>query len=107
MATMLVLGGEDVGRATVGGPLEATLRVALCSVHGGDAADAVSLRFRSIQYLRDLKAFFGTTFKIKPVVAAVVGEPAQLESGEAAIEAPEEYVLSCVGTGFLNISKRT
>lgn len=76
-------------------------------------ADCYFFWFGSIQYLRDLKAFFGTTFKIKPVVVAKVAGSNEMQmqvDGEAplpAIEAPEEYVLSVVGTGFVNISKRT
>lgn len=65
----------------------------------------------SIQYLRDLKAFFGTTFKIKPVAVKVVTNEMQMQvDGEDVpppLEAPEEYILSVVGTGFVNISKRS
>ncbi|GAA5932498.1 hypothetical protein JCM1841_000229 [Sporobolomyces salmonicolor] len=89
VVTMLVLGGEDVGRATVGGPFEPFL----------------------IEHLRDLKAFFGTTFKIKPVVP--VFAPADDDEMEVEVEgakkgagAAQELVLSCVGTGFTNTAKR-
>jgi hypothetical protein len=52
--------------------------------------------------------FFGTTFKIKPFSAlAVEGEVRASAVEEDGGEATEEYVLSCVGTGFVNISKRT
>lgn len=52
--------------------------------------------------------FFGTTFKIKPFSAlAVEGEVRPSAVEEDGGEATEEYVLSCVGTGFVNISKRT
>lgn len=62
----------------------------------------------SIQYLRELKVFFGTTFKIKPFSAlAAEGEAKASAVEENGGEATEEYVLSCVGTGFVNISKRT
>lgn len=72
------------------------------------------MRFsNSVEHLRDLRAFFGTTFKIKPVVSAVAAA-AETEDGtgdetmESARAAPaEEYVLSCVGTGFTNTAKRT
>lgn len=93
VATMLVLGGEDVGRATVGGPLDAFF----------------------VEHLRDLRAFFGTTFKIKPVAAAAAGAAPELsEMGDKAVgvagtraEPGEEYVLSCVGTGYTNTAKKT
>ncbi|TNY22320.1 RNA 3'-terminal phosphate cyclase/enolpyruvate transferase [Rhodotorula diobovata] len=93
VTTMLVLGGEDVGRVVVAGPFEAFL----------------------VEHLRDLKAFFGTTFKIKDAVrtAAAAGakegdddEDAEMASGAARAPPPEEYVLSCVGTGFVNTAKR-
>ncbi|GAA5939502.1 hypothetical protein JCM3775_004841 [Rhodotorula graminis] len=94
VTTMLVLGGEDVGRVVVAGPFEAFL----------------------IEHLRDLKAFFGTTFKIKDAVrtAAAAGgategadedEDAEMAS-VAKAPPPEEYVLSCVGTGYVNTAKR-
>ena len=94
VATMLVLGGEDVGRAMVGGPLDAFF----------------------IEHLRDLKSFFGTTFKIKPAASAAssaTAAPELSEMGEAAAvlgakaAAAEEYILSCVGTGFTNTAKKT
>ncbi|GAA5959911.1 hypothetical protein JCM21900_006001 [Sporobolomyces salmonicolor] len=90
VVTMLVLGGEDVGRATVGGSFEPFL----------------------IEHLRDLKAFFGTTFKIKPVVPVFApaddDEMEEVEVGGAkrGAGAAQEFVLSCVGTGFTNTAKR-
>ncbi|GAA6030562.1 hypothetical protein JCM8097_006209 [Rhodosporidiobolus ruineniae] len=95
VTTLLVLGGEDVGRVMLGGPFEAFF----------------------IEHLRDLKAFFGTTFKIKPVVAApppASGEDDGEEDVEMAVangggnkaEPAEAYVFSCVGTGFTNTAKR-
>lgn len=69
-----------------------------------------------IEHLRDLKAFFGTTFKVKDAVrtaaAAGASEAADDEDEDAAMASasrappPEEYVLSCVGTGFVNTAKR-
>ena len=93
VATMLVLGGEDVGRAMVGGPLDAFF----------------------IEHLRDLRAFFGTTFKIKAVAPAGAGagapELADVGGAPQALgakaEAAEEYILSCVGTGYTNTAKKT
>ncbi|KAJ2624099.1 hypothetical protein H4R22_005076, partial [Coemansia sp. RSA 1290] len=43
----------------------------------------------SIQYLRDLRAFFNTTFKIKP--------DAQTST----------VLLTCLGTGYTNVGKKT
>lgn len=54
----------------------------------------------SIQHLRDLKGFFGTTFKIKALGPEFEDEP----EGQDKVE---QLVLSCVGTGFTNTAKRT
>lgn len=80
-----------------------------------------------MQHLRDLKSFFGTTFKIKdasppaptngfrPAGAPAVGndddeDDEEEEDSEGAagkvVQAKEEYILSCVGTGFTNTAKR-
>lgn len=68
----------------------------------------------SIEHLRDLRAFFGTTFKIKPVVASAPScapEAADLDNasklGTAKAPVAEEYILSCVGTGYTNTAKKT
>lgn len=101
VTTMLVLGGEDVGKAKVGGPMEAFL----------------------IEHLRDLKQFFGTTFKIKPITSSTPSTAATADEMEVDPDneedvaagqrldkvlggAKEEYVLSCVGTGFVNTNRR-
>ncbi|BGP52346.1 hypothetical protein JCM10450v2_008317 [Rhodotorula kratochvilovae] len=92
VTTMLVLGGEDVGRVVVAGPFEAFL----------------------IEHLRDLKAFFGTTFRVKDAVrtAAALGAKEGADAEDAPMPSaggaapPQEYVLSCVGTGFTNTAKR-
>ncbi|SCV67296.1 BQ2448_5942 [Microbotryum intermedium] len=91
---MLVLGGEDVGKCTIAGPFDAFF----------------------IEHLRDLKAFFGTTFKIKPV-AADIPEEDDNEGGSMDVDriaktnrraAPaEQYTLSCVGTGYTNTARKT
>lgn len=70
----------------------------------------------SIEHLRDLKAFFGTTFKIKEATASRLGELTDgaddeaLGGKELAVggkeDEAEEYILSCVGTGFVNTAKR-
>jgi RNA 3'-terminal phosphate cyclase-like protein len=54
-----------------------------------------------------LKAFFGTTFKIKPVSpstsSSADGDETEAQGKE---REREEYVLSCVGTGFVNTARR-
>ncbi|GAA6063316.1 hypothetical protein JCM10212_005484 [Sporobolomyces blumeae] len=114
VTTMIVLGGEDVGKVKVAGPFDAFF----------------------IEHLRDLKAFFGTTFKIKPTSSSSssrtttrprpmddddeqVGQGRDEEEAEeedGSIEAAqrlderlgprEEYVLSAVGIGFVNTARR-
>ncbi|GEM11916.1 RNA 3'-terminal phosphate cyclase-like protein [Rhodotorula toruloides] len=84
VTTMLVLGGEDVGKVRVAGPLEAGL----------------------IAHLRDLKAFFGTTFKIKPVASLPSTAADAADEGGGGGKERDEYVLSCVGTGFVNTARR-
>lgn len=73
----MALGSEDVGRVRVTGPLDPLL----------------------VQFLRDLKDFFGVTMKVRPL--------RELPSN-ADVEVPEEaLVLSCVGMGYANIAKKT
>ncbi|GAA5919218.1 hypothetical protein JCM6882_002781 [Rhodosporidiobolus microsporus] len=93
VGTMLVLGGEDVGKAMFGGPLDAFL----------------------VQHVRDLKSFFGTTFKIRAITAAASPAAGDEEGGDVDMDgvgsksdaAPSEaYVFSCVGTGFVNTARR-
>ncbi|GAA5846524.1 hypothetical protein JCM5353_008481 [Sporobolomyces roseus] len=101
VTTMLVLGGEDVGKVKVGGAMEAFL----------------------IEHLRDLKQFFGTTFKIKPITSSTPSTATTTDEmevdpdNEDAVAAgrrldkvlgveKEEFVLSCVGTGFVNTNRR-
>lgn len=81
-----------------------------------DWTDSLSLTLRySIEHLRDLRAFFGTTFKIKEVIAGGNGvveaaeeeeEEDEMMNGPKADKA-QEFVLSCVGTGYTNVAKRT
>ncbi|KAK1927241.1 RNA-3'-phosphate cyclase [Papiliotrema laurentii] len=66
---LMVLGKEDVGRCLMG-PLTA----------------------HSIQYLRDLDAFFGVRFKVQP----------QKGNDDAS---SGEVIMSCVGIGFSNVNK--
>lgn len=49
----------------------------------------LTLPVLSIQFLRDLREFFGTSFKIKAATGDV-----------------PEYTLSCVGMGFQNVNKK-
>ncbi|KAF8308556.1 18S rRNA biogenesis protein [Clavulina sp. PMI_390] len=62
---MMVLGSEDVGRCRMG-----------------------ELSPRAIQVLRDIRDFFGTSFKIVPA--------------EASDEDSSELLVSCYGTGYVN-----
>jgi len=62
---LMVLGSEDVGRCLMGEPTP-----------------------RAIQFLRDVKQFFGTSFK---VVAAEPGSP--------------QLLYSCYGTGYVNANR--
>ncbi|KAG8752318.1 hypothetical protein FRC14_007140 [Serendipita sp. 396] len=62
----MVLGSEDVGKVRMG-----------------------PLTVRSIQFLRDLKEAFGTSFKIVPAVGGADGE----------------LLLSCYGTGYTNVNR--
>lgn len=74
----MALGSEDVGRVRIAGPLSPLL----------------------VQFLRDLKDFFGVTMKVRPL--------ADLPSNADVEDTPEEaYVLSCVGIGYANIAKKT
>ncbi|KAJ7063400.1 RNA 3'-terminal phosphate cyclase domain-containing protein [Mycena amicta] len=65
---MMVLGSEDVGRCRMGEPT-----------------------LRTIQFLRDVRTFFGTSFKIAPA------EPSDKESSQ--------LVYSCYGTGYINANR--
>ncbi|KAI0797679.1 18S rRNA biogenesis protein [Abortiporus biennis] len=63
---MMVLGSEDVGRCRLGTPTE-----------------------RTIQFLRDVRDCFGTSFKIVP----------------ADSESSNELLFSCYGTGYVNANR--
>ncbi|PCH37965.1 18S rRNA biogenesis protein [Wolfiporia cocos MD-104 SS10] len=64
----MVLGSEDVGRCRIGVPTE-----------------------RTIQLLRDVKEYFGTTFKIAPA--------------DSSDGAEQELLFSCYGTGYVNTNR--
>ncbi|KAI0064561.1 18S rRNA biogenesis protein [Artomyces pyxidatus] len=65
---LMVLGSEDVGRCRMAEPTE-----------------------RTIQFLRDVKATFGTSFKIVPV--------------DPLSEGPTQLLYSCYGTGYVNTNR--
>ncbi|KAL0946638.1 hypothetical protein HGRIS_012834 [Hohenbuehelia grisea] len=65
---MMVLGSEDVGRCRMGPPTT-----------------------RTIQFLRDTKEFFGTSFKIVPA--------------EGADETAPQLLYSCYGVGYVNANR--
>ncbi|KAI0041124.1 18S rRNA biogenesis protein [Auriscalpium vulgare] len=65
---MMVLGSEDVGRVRMAEPTE-----------------------RTIQFLRDVKIAFATSFKITPV--------------DASSEGPAQLLYSCYGTGYVNTNR--
>jgi RNA 3'-terminal phosphate cyclase-like protein len=65
---MMVLGSEDVGRCRLG-----------------------ELSPRTIQFLRDVRDFFGTSFKIVPVTDASSSHT--------------ELLFSCYGTGYVNANR--
>lgn len=65
---MMVLGSEDVGRCRMGEPSP-----------------------RTVQFLRDVRDFFGTTFKVVP--ADLDGVP------------DSHLIFSCYGTGYINVNR--
>ncbi|XP_015590069.1 RNA 3'-terminal phosphate cyclase-like protein [Cephus cinctus] len=72
-ALFMALGKKDVSKITVG-PLTQTM----------------------IQFLRDLRDFFGTVFKIEHVK----------EEEDDTLTTQEQILLTCVGIGYTNISRR-
>lgn len=78
---MMALGSEDVGRCRMGEPTSRTYVVIFCI-----SKPVLSSPFR-IQFLRDLRSFLGTSFKIVPV-----GTESQL-------------LYSCCGTGYVNVNR--
>ncbi len=57
----------------------------------------------SVHFLRHLRDFFGTTFKLE----AKAAEEEAGEDGEELRTGADKVVLTCVGTGYTNLSKRT
>ncbi|CAG8628850.1 4509_t:CDS:2, partial [Acaulospora colombiana] len=80
----MALGSEDVGRVKMG-PLSPRRQVERNPFPNYSLTDTTS-----IQFLRDLKDTFGTSFKINPVDEA---------------NAQSELLLSCYGTGFINVNR--
>jgi RNA 3'-terminal phosphate cyclase-like protein len=84
---MMVLGSEDVGRCRMGEPIPRTYALLTPRMQ----LSFTVLRFR-IQFLRDIKTFFGVSFKISPA------HPSD-------DEAPSELVYSCYGVGYVNANR--
>lgn len=72
----MVLGSEDVGRVRLG-----------------------ELSPRTIQFLRDVRDFFGTSFKIVPAEQSSSSTPSSSPEGT------QELLLSCYGVGFINVNR--
>lgn len=53
----------------------------------------------SVQFLRDIMAFFGVKFKITPVDAADADAEGPKRNGTG------EVLVSCVGIGYSNVNK--
>jgi RNA 3'-terminal phosphate cyclase-like protein len=82
----MVLGSEDVGRCRMGEPTPRTFVFVQVAF-----VDIFSLICIRIQFLRDARAFFGTSFKIVPA------EPGNEDSGQ--------LLYSCYGTGYINTNR--
>jgi RNA 3'-terminal phosphate cyclase-like protein len=84
---MMVLGSEDVGRVRMGEPTPKTYVCGrLCAI--GNPFSTLACR---IQFLRDVKTFFGTSFKITPV--------------NASDEVCPNLLYVCYGTGYVNTNR--
>ncbi|GAA95220.1 uncharacterized protein L969DRAFT_45658 [Mixia osmundae IAM 14324] len=73
---LMSLSGEDVSRVKIAGPMDPLL----------------------VQFLRDLRDFFGVTFKIRSVDA--------MSQSDDPVHPAEELYLSCVGIGYTNVAKK-
>lgn len=82
---MMVLGSEDVGRCRMGEPTPRT-----CVIFSSEVTEIVRYSHR-IQFLRDVRSFFGTSFKI---VTADPSDPAS-----------SQLLYSCYGTGYVNANR--
>ena len=95
--------------------------ILVCTSHSSSSSHIHGLTGNddSIQHLRDLKTFFGTTFKIKALaelsapsaedfVERDEGDDTVMAMGTSkGVSTPEAFILSCVGTGFTNTAKKT
>jgi hypothetical protein len=61
---------------------------------------------QSINTLRLLRDAFGVTFKIKEEAAANYDDDKKLSKKEADIALGKTVLLSCLGTGYMNMSRR-
>ena len=82
---MMVLGSEDVGRCRMGEPTPKTY-VALFTY-----SQCLLIFLYRIQFLRDVRAFFGTSFKI------VTADPSNPDCSQ--------LLYSCYGTGYVNANR--
>ena len=83
----MVLGSEDVGRCQLGGLTQRTY----VSLVGCAPVLGLTIFPHSIQFLRDVKQTFGTSFKIVP------SDPSDPEKSE--------LLFSCYGTGYVNTNR--
>lgn len=83
---LMVMGSEDVGRCRMGEP---TLRT--WAVYTSYILGSLLIVVCSIQFLRDVKDFFGTSFKIVPAEVS--------DSSSTAL------LYSCYGTGYVNVNR--
>lgn len=81
---MMVLGSEDVGRCCMSEP---TPRTCVPSIENFSHLTN-SIHMNRIQFLRDVKQFFGTSFKIVP-----------------AGPGSDQLLYSCYGTGYVNANR--
>lgn len=84
---MMVLGSEDIGRCRMGEPSARTL------VNYSYNVLEIYLResVYRIQFLRDVRDFFGVSFKISPA--------------EPTIPSSTDLIFSCLGTGYVNANR--
>ena len=83
---MMVLGSEDVGRCRMAEPTPKTLVV--CCPFRDTYTDTF---LRRIQFLRDIREFFATSFKIVPA--------------DSSDPDCSQLLYSCYGTGYINANR--
>ena len=82
----MVLGSEDVGKVVMGEPTPRTW----VPFHSSGSIRRINL-LHSIQFLRDVKDFFATSFKIVPT------DPSDPDC--------KTLAYSCYGTGYVNANR--